>query len=136
MNVPFNEHFRCYGGPQWLNLNRKSVDRLHRLVRTRPDVVAHYRRTHIPDESFVQSVLVNDPELRICNDACRFVNWDEERQTASPSIITIDDLDKVLASGQPFARKFDAGVDDAVLDAIDLRLGIAAQQPAAESADQ
>jgi hypothetical protein len=72
----------------------------------------------VPDESFFQTILINSRLAdRIVNDDLRYIDWSEGR--ASPRILTSDDLDSLLASGDLFARKFDARVDERVLDMLD-----------------
>jgi len=119
--TPFNETFVCYGGGDWFNLNRKSVEIVHRFVQEHPRIVNYYRQTYIPNESFVLTILLNHPGTRVANDLCRYVDWGNA-PVASPKILRVDDLDAILASGQPFARKFDACIDSRVLDLLDARI--------------
>jgi len=121
ITTPFNERFVCYGGADWFNLNRKSVETIHRFVAEHPRIVSYYRHTFIPSESFVQTVLLNNSNIRAVNDSCRYVNWGDI-PVASPGILRTADLDRAIGSGQPFARKFDLNVDSHVLDLLDARI--------------
>ena len=121
LRVPFNGDFVCYGGADWFNLNKKSVRKIHEFVIDHPRVVNHYRSTYLPSESFVPTILLNDPDLRVFNDSCRYVAW-EGTSAASPRIIRASDLDKVFESRHPFARKFDENIDADVLDLLDARI--------------
>jgi hypothetical protein len=118
--TPFRPAFACHRGSDWFTLSRRAVAAVDRLLRARPDVLDHYRRTLIPTESFVQTVLANDPAIRICGDYRRFSAWSSG--AARPRVLGIADLPAILASSSDFARKFDEGVDRAVLDEIDRRV--------------
>jgi hypothetical protein len=52
----------------------------------------------------------------VVDDNLRYVDWFKE---PGPAVLTVDDLDSMLASGKLFARKFDTTVDAAVLDRLD-----------------
>lgn len=119
--TPFGPRFACHCGRDWFTLSRKAVASVSRFIRARPDVLNFYRRTLIPTESFVHTVLANDRSLRLSGDTRRYLVFDE-RHRAQPRILRTKELDTVLASGADFARKFDETVDSRVLDEIDRRV--------------
>lgn len=126
--TPFSSAWPCFGGWTWLNLNAACVARLHEFVAARPELVAYYRRTHCPDESFLHTILVNTPGLRVANEPLRHVNWGDRRFPTHPTCITRGPLlDAALASGMPFARKFDIDIDAACLDDLDARIATTAR---------
>jgi hypothetical protein len=116
LRLPFDEEFRWYRGSTWFTLSRQSVAVLDRFVRTNARVMRYFRRMWIPEESFVATVLLNQPDLRLCSDHLRFIRF---RGGRHPDILTIRDADAVLSSGKHFGRKFDTRVDDRILDVID-----------------
>jgi hypothetical protein len=118
---PFGRYLTCHYGSDWFTLSRSAVHAVDRFVRTRPDVLHYYRRTLIPTESFVQTILANDTSLRLCGDYRRYLAFDP-RNPARTRILGIEDLDSMLVSGGDFARKFDHTVDHEVLDEIDRRV--------------
>jgi Core-2/I-Branching enzyme len=120
LRTPFRPGFECHRGSDWFTLSRRAVGAVDRLVRAQPDVLDHYRRTLIPTESFVQTVLANERALRISGDYRRFSAW--RSGAARPRVLTFADLPDMLASGADFARKFDETLDRTVLDEIDRRL--------------
>jgi hypothetical protein len=99
-------------------LSRRCISAVDAFARERPDVLRHYRRTLIPTESFVQTVLANDPSLRLSGDMRRFMRWDPP-PASRPRVLRGADVEPMLASGADFARKFDESVDAAVLDELD-----------------
>jgi hypothetical protein len=118
---PFGPGLVCHRGADWFSLSRRAVETVDRFAGARPDVLRHYRRTLLPTESFVQTVLANEPGLRLSGDHRRFSVWDPPPAT-SPRVLRGRDLDGIIASGADFARKFDETVDRDVLDAIDRRV--------------
>jgi len=120
--TPFSPSFPCVAGSPWFNLNSRAVSRLLEFIKTHPTYEAYYRRCYCPDESFLHTILVNDPELTIENEPLRYVNWDAA-PSSSPRVISRKmGLDTALASGQPFARKFDLNIDAGCLDELDARI--------------
>jgi hypothetical protein len=120
-STPFRNGFRCLGGWAWFSLRRQAVLYLRDFLAEHPEVVEHYKRTVTPEESIVQTVLVNSGKFRLVNDDLRLIDY-EKAHKGSPRTMTSADL-PLLASGKYyFARKFDLGVDAGVLDRIDAEL--------------
>jgi hypothetical protein len=114
---PFSAALPCRRGPDWITLSRRAVAALDAAATTRPALVRHYRRTLIPTESFAHTVLAATPGLRLRADTRRYSAW--RPGAPRPEVLRLEDLDRILASGADFARKFDATVDTAVLDELD-----------------
>jgi hypothetical protein len=117
--TPFSAALPCRRGPDWVTLSRRAVAALDDTARARPDLVRHYRRTLIPTESFAHTVLGATAGMRLSADTRRFSVWAPGAHR--PDVLGLGDLDRILASGADFARKFDMTVDAAVLDALDAR---------------
>jgi hypothetical protein len=117
MRTPFHDRFKCFVSADWLTLNRRA---LRAIMDAPPDLRRYYRRVAIPSESFFATVLLNDSSLRVARDNRRFVSF-EAPLTPHPETLTSADLDRLLASGCDFARKFDTEIDAEVLDALDER---------------
>jgi hypothetical protein len=123
INAPFNDQLICYGGPDWFNLNKKCIAKILAAETENNLLLDYYKTTHIPSESFIHTLLINDSKLKISNNSMRFVNW-TERYASSPSIICSSDYERIIRSKMPFARKFDMTIDNNILDKIDQHLGI------------
>jgi hypothetical protein len=106
-----------FGGGAYWCFARPLVDYVQRFVTTSPDYVRFFEHVLIPDELFFQTLIMNSP-LRetVVNDNLRFLDWSRE---PAPAVLRVSDLDRMLASGKLFARKFDETVDAAVLDRLD-----------------
>jgi Core-2/I-Branching enzyme len=118
--LPFDAGFRCFVSADWLTLNRKALQAVLTAARERRELMRYYRRVAIPSESFFATVLLNDDSLSVARDNGRFV-WFESPDAPHPKTLTSADLDRVLASGCDFARKFDMDADPDALDALDER---------------
>ena len=118
LRTPFHDGFRCYGGWAWFSLRREAVLYFRRFLTEHPEVERHYRLTQTPEESLVQTILVNSGRFKLVDDDLRYIDY-AQAQRGSPRTLTAADV-PLLASGKyHFARKFDLGVDAAVLDRID-----------------
>lgn len=118
--LPFDDRFRCFVSADWLTLNRRALAAVVTAARERQRLMRYYRRVAIPSESFFATVLLNDPSLNVARDNRRYVSF-EAPLTPHPETLTSADLERLLASGSDFARKFDTGTDSEVLDALDER---------------
>jgi hypothetical protein len=120
--TPFGPGFRCHGGWAWFNLRRSAALYLRRFLVEHPEIEAHYRGSVAPEESIVQTILANSGQFKLVNDDRRYIDYSGTGKGGSPRTLTVADM-PLLASGRyDFARKFDLGVDRAVLDRIDREL--------------
>lgn len=115
LRTPFGDG-ACHLGSQWFASDREGLDRI-------VDALAHdrglrraYRRSIIPDESFVPTVLARWRPPRP-GAGVSYVVWEPERD--APRTLTAADLEAVLASGAPFCRKLAPGVSDTLADDLD-----------------
>jgi Core-2/I-Branching enzyme len=108
-----------YASADWLTLGRRALAAVLRAGEDRR-LMRHFRRVAVPSESFFASVLLNDPGLTIERDNRRFAPFSRPG-APHPDTLTSADLERLLASGADFGRKFDAEVDSRVLDLLDER---------------
>lgn len=120
-STPFSPSFRLFGGSFWVTINRKSVRALLHFVDERPDVVAYFRDVLNPDEAFFHTVLANRADILLSRRELRYYDFSMTR-LGRPALISHSDLDRVLASGCYFARKFDLERDPHIANEIDKRL--------------
>jgi hypothetical protein len=116
---------------QWC-LSKRAITVLADVCSTRPDIVRFFRHVWIPDESFVASVAMSVLADEVINENLWYARW--VPGAAHPSVLTSADLQALVEASQYgsdvggpsriklFARKFDIGVDSAVLDLIDERV--------------
>lgn len=116
--TPFTNQFRCYAGSYWHTIRRRCADYLLDFTDRNPDIVSYMRRVLIPDESFVQTVLVNEPRFHFVNDNRRYYNMRGSRR-GHPQALTADDAPVFLGKGYIFARKFETTNGAAFFDRLD-----------------
>jgi hypothetical protein len=119
--TPFGDGFRCYGGWAWFSLRREAVRYLRDFLASHPDIEEHYRGTVVPEESLVQTVLVNSGRFELVDEDFRYIDYSRALR-GSPRTLTVADMPLLASRRYHFARKFDLGVDREVLDRIDREL--------------
>ncbi len=94
---------RIFGGDFWFQLNRKALTRIMSDPAT--GRIERYYTTRLNTaESFFQTALCNQPDLRICKSHKRYADW--TRGGPHPKWLEAEDVPKILESGAYFARKF------------------------------
>jgi hypothetical protein len=126
--TPFHDGWRCFKGSQWMALSAPAVRRLLEVTRSRPELAEYYATTLVPDESFLQSILGNQTDLRRRDHRLTFTRW-AGSGAAHPLLLRGDDVGDALASGCAFARKFDVDVDGSAIDAVDRAVGTGTGAP-------
>jgi hypothetical protein len=118
--APFGPEFRCYAGSQWFTLRRSAATYLLDWHARNPWLARHYRRVSTPDESYVQCVLANAPQLRIDPNPRRFMDW--STWDRHPVTLSMTHADAIRASGAHFARKLHARTSADLLASLDAYL--------------
>ncbi len=105
---------RIFGGDFWFQINRKAMRRLVDDPSTgRIERYFHSRMNTA--ESFFQTALCNQPDLRICKENKRYADW--TKGGPHPKWLEVADVPKIVDSGAHFARKFRPdGVTQDLLD--------------------
>lgn len=115
---PFGADLTCYGGSFFSSLTRPSVERVRRFARDRPDVVEHYQQTLSPAESFLQTALLSDADVRLVNDCKVYFDFRGSRLN-HPRTLDVSDISPARQSGAHFARKWDLDRDPDAFDLLD-----------------
>jgi len=114
-----------FSGSQWWAMDMHALNYVLDYVAAHPEYVNFHKHTFAPDELFFQMILLNceDVSLRnnIANDNLRYMKW-KTSDIAHPEILKVNDLDDIGESNALFARKFDTGVDEDVINVIDDQL--------------
>ena len=104
--TPFSESFRCYAGSYWHIVRRRCCDYLVDFSEARADIVGYFRHVLIPDESFIQTVLVNNPAFHFVNDNRRYYDMHGSRH-GHPKVLTEAEMPKFGSGAYFFARKIE-----------------------------
>ncbi|OUL26834.1 beta-1,6-N-acetylglucosaminyltransferase [Nostoc sp. 106C] len=121
VSPPFNDKFLCYAGSNFHTLSRKCVHYLHEFSNRNAQFRNYYQKSCIPDESYIQTILVNNGLLKIFNHNKRYMNFNDT-QNGHPNIITLNDYSALIKEEIHFARKFDLEQDSKILDMLDKRV--------------
>ncbi|MCD7454128.1 Beta-glucuronosyltransferase GlcAT14A [Datura stramonium] len=114
--------FKLFTGSAWMALSRPFIDFCiwgwDNLPRT---VLMYYANFISTPEGYFHTVVCNTQEFRntTVNSDLHFISWDNPPKQ-HPHYLTLDDMQKLVDSNAPFARKFHQ--DDPVLDKIDNEL--------------
>ncbi|SDD80816.1 Core-2/I-Branching enzyme [Dyadobacter soli] len=109
------------GRSQWMSLTLDAVRYMLDYLDGHPGVTKFFKLTWAPDEIIFQTILYNSPfRSSLVNDNLRYIDWSKGQ--ASPKVLTEEDLDRVLASGKLFARKFDLARFPAVIAKLDRKI--------------
>jgi hypothetical protein len=119
--IPHN--LEPYGGSMWFCLTKKHVDFILEYLKDKPDLIAFFKHSLIPDELFFHTILMNSHlKGTVSNDNLRYIDW-TKKGVSLPATLTVEDEDKLLTSSKLFARKFDIELDEHILDLIDCNKG-------------
>ena len=109
-----------YSGSQWWTIDMYALNYILDYVKKNPAYVSFHKYTFAPDEVFFQTILLNAKDERLLssieNNNKRHMLW---KDVGHPEILTMKDMDGILATDAFFARKFDMHHDADVLDCID-----------------
>jgi hypothetical protein len=122
---PFDAGYPCWVGSQWLAASRKALQVLFSEIGRRPELARAYQHTILPDESFIQTVLINSPQVTIAQPNLTYQRWSGP-DNAHAANLDIGDLDAIRHSGRAFARKMHPAVSASLMDALDRDTGLVA----------
>jgi hypothetical protein len=118
---PFTENFICYGGNHRHILSRGCVEYLNDFINGNSDIVNYFSQTWCPEESIVQTILINSQKFMLLNENKIFDDYSYTRD-GSPRVVTDSDYDLLTGGKYFFARKVDPSKSSRLLDMIDASL--------------
>ncbi len=112
------EEFAFYKGSQWFTIPGETARYILDFLKDNTWFHEYFKHTLVPDESFFQTLLLNSPfRDSIVNNNLYFVKWGETlSERNSPQTLAAEDIPVIEESGKFFARKFDARLDQAIVD--------------------
>jgi hypothetical protein len=87
-----------------------------------PEYIDYYRKTVVPDESMITTLVFNSLGLRVANRSVTHTRWSKSK-SGHPDTFCLDDLPELIAAPEYFARKFDINKDSRILDRLDDFIG-------------
>jgi hypothetical protein len=126
--TPWGDDLALRGGSLFCTLSRLAVESVLQFADARSDVTEYLAGSLAPEEVYLQTALgwaqSHVPlakDLHIDGDCRRYFDFSETTFN-HPKTFGRGDIDKVLASGADFARKFDEALHPGVLDLVDARV--------------
>jgi len=116
-STPFDDSWPCWKGSQWFAMSRCGLEYVLTYLVDHPEYVNYYRRTMVPDESMLATIVFNSRYLRVANRDVTYTRW--RIGSGHPDIFETVDLLELAAVPQYFARKFDIDKDERILDELD-----------------
>lgn len=108
---------QLYGGGTYWSLKQEALQYAYNRMMGRHGLWHHFAHSHIAEEIWMQSLILNNPEFKVENDYLRYMHW--VGFAKSPCVLTdVEELPDMLKSNAFFARKFVPGESDKLLDAI------------------
>jgi hypothetical protein len=101
-------------GSMWMSLSARAVGAISSCPH---HLSSFFQHVPIADEACFHTILRNTAGLTFAPGYARYIRWTDEQ--AHPEVLTVSDLDGMVASGAHFGRKFDEAVDASVLDRLD-----------------
>jgi hypothetical protein len=92
-------------GSMWWCLSRSFMEWAMDFRRSNPAYDKRFAYTETPDESYFQTLVSLSPMAHEVKASLTYVDW--EKGGSHPKILSRQDLPRIAASGQYFARKFD-----------------------------
>jgi hypothetical protein len=106
-----------YGRSQWFTITPQCAEYVINCLLQKPALKQFFKYTKGVDEIFFQTILMNSGlNKTIVNNNLRYIELDSLDQHA---VLTRADAGKLTSSGKFFARKFDAGISNAILGYLD-----------------
>ncbi|MBI5545186.1 MAG: hypothetical protein HY901_14955 [Deltaproteobacteria bacterium] len=110
--------FALYSGSAWLCLAMPHVEYVLGFLKDHPWFYRAFENALVPDEWFFQTLLMNSPVAgELIERVPVYLRWGTTaRDRNHPVILSARDIPEIERSGEYFARKFDLGIDAAVVD--------------------
>ena len=111
-----------YGGALWWTLTDSAIKY---IIETYENLKLYnkIKGTLCMDEIIFQSILCNSKfKDKIVNKAYRYIDWSDHvagKNNGNQNTLGVKDYDKIVSSGDFFARKFDINTDAKILDMLD-----------------
>ena len=117
LNIFKKSRVQLYGGANWFTLNKEMAVYVSALLQKNPAILHWYKNTRCADEIILQTILMNSPFREKVVDRClRLIDWSTGPEF--PRTFRLEDKERLLNSGEFFARKFDEQVDKEIIDHI------------------
>lgn len=113
---------RFYYGSAWVCLSKNCLAWIFEYLERHPEYSAFLKNSNCSDETFFQTLIMNSPFASCRRDGLHYTK--RPKNSNSPKILRIEDLDSLLDSPRLMARKFDRFVDGEILKELKRRVSL------------
>jgi hypothetical protein len=109
--------YEFHKGTNWTNFTHKCVGKTIEYLYKNPQYIKRFKWTHCADEIFYHTIINLLEGLEVENENLRYVNWTDGPEY--PKTLRIEDYEKIMRDNKKlFARKFDANIDQEIIEMI------------------
>lgn len=113
---------KLFGGSTYWCLSRDCIEYIYRFVQQNSSFVKFFKYVNIPNEIFFQTIILNSIlKDHVVNRNITYIDWSKP-SPPYPAILCKEDFERLIDTDNLFARKFDASIDEEILDMIDKRI--------------
>jgi hypothetical protein len=107
---------KYYGGGQWFNFSKEVVKYILDYTAAHPAFLKQFRHTRNADEIYFLTLAMHSgcASKIITDNDKRYIDW--ESGPEFPRTLRMEDYDRIAASGDFFARKFDPAIDAEIIE--------------------
>ncbi|MBL1264885.1 beta-1,6-N-acetylglucosaminyltransferase [Methylomicrobium sp. RS1] len=110
-------YYSYWGGGASFNLTGDCVEYILSYLNNNKQYLRSFRYTRCADEIFFQTIIMNSPYAsKVIQNGLRYVDFDTGPEY--PRTLREDDYGKLIRSDALFARKFDATIDNIIIENI------------------
>jgi hypothetical protein len=118
-----------FHGSTWWALTRNAMVYISDQFDSNRRLKRYLRTSFLADEAYIPTLMMGSPfASAVMGHNLTFAKW-TPNSGPHPKTLIIDDLAELLSSSKLFARKFDALVDETVMNKLDALLKVETQRP-------
>lgn len=95
-----------YKGSQWMSITKTSVGKILNYTHHHPSFLHRFNHTFAPEESYIQTILLNQSCNGALSDNLRYIRWNKENGN-NPSNLGSEHFEDIKRSHAFFARKME-----------------------------
>lgn len=111
------KNIKYYGGANWINITNNCVEQILNFLDNNKSFLKKFNHTRCCDEVFFQTIILNYiKNVNVENKSLRYIDW--ESGPERPRTLRMSDYEKLKQSDALFARKFNAAVDNDIIQKV------------------
>jgi hypothetical protein len=106
-------------------MTTETANKVCEFLENNPKYIKYHKYSLLPDEMFFQTIMMNlakkDSSIKIKNNSLTYANW-IKKDCSLPVTFVANDFDELKENSKKekfFARKFDADIDEEIMNLLD-----------------